>query len=943
MTKLQRHARAAAPLAVVAALLIIFAASCFSAVAPPDYAPKQLMVVLKPDSTDADLQAIANSENMTIVKALPLPNAYLMRWTGQDSVETKMNRTLQYSFVQTASPNHYRRKLTSIPGDPRFSEQWHYTMIKMPQAWDIEQGKDTVVVAVVDDGISLTHPDIMDRLIPGIDVADNDNDPGYMLGAVEAGHGLHVAGTVAATTDNGIGVAGVCWSGVKIMPVKVFSDDAPWTMDDIVMQGLDWAKANGANVVNMSLGGPGYNPAFQAKITELVNAGIVIVAAAGNDGRGPVSYPAAHDGVIAVSAVNRSGLLTTYSNVGPEISVAAPGGEMLYLDDPNGVLSTYWEDDTDTYAFLMGTSMASPHVAGAAAILLSAGVASADVKSLLEISAKPVGASRPNNNYGWGIIDVYKALSTGGAQIIILDPTSGQKYDTMLPRFKLRFLNTKKNTIKIYLGSNVDADGDGIPDDAVSPVIDYANIDSYYNESTGLMDFQLVVRDPQSPTEPLDYPVVARNPLLIDEPLGDRNTTKTYRICVTADPRFGVENKTITSWTLFRVEPRSQPSGLRLASVPYPLIKTATDPKVATQNFFGGNGYKMARWLPASNVYARLNYPSVINDSRASLFPPDAKVYPHDTTASTPPAGLGFWLEMSTTKKLLPDTFVDPLNAYDIPVVAGWNMIGDPFPFKVDWNALMVTYQGKTLTISEAVAAGWLRPALYRYINGSYTYESLPAGTLIPWEGNWVKVLKGTVDDPVVLSVPPVVSQIVTRSSPSSQSTSRLVSDERSDRRNWSINLVAEVGSAKDAQNMIGSSADAMDGCDKADVEAPPSAPRRYVDLSFPHWNWGESSGLYTSDIRAPVGPAKTWYFEVKTDIPNANVRIRWPDMSKAPKDCSLALVDLGSSKRVYLTDAPGYVYRSGPKPGVRKFKLYVSPIDPVRLAMTAAGEKKDR
>ncbi|MDO8587252.1 MAG: S8 family serine peptidase [Armatimonadota bacterium] len=922
MNESRNRQRGRARLLVVAvALLIVCIVPCVSGTLEtmPQYVPNQLMVTLKPGSTSADMQAIADAQGMTILKSVPVPNTYLVKWTRTESVESKATKVLAYPAVQMVSPNHYHRKFASTPNDPRFPEQWHYAMISMPLVWDIEKGKDTVTVAVVDDGISTTHPDIIDRLVPGTDIANGDTDPNYMAGAIEAGHGLHVAGTVAATTDNGIGVAGVCWSGVKIMPVKVFADDAPFTSDDIIIEGLTWARANGANVVNMSLGGATYNAAFQAKVTELINAGIVIVASAGNEYRSPVSYPAAYDGVIAVSAVNRLGVLTSYSNIGPQISVAAPGGE-----PPDGVLSTYWESDTNTYAFLMGTSMASPHVAGAVAILLSSGVAPSDVKAVLELSAKPVGSSRPNNMYGWGIIDVHSALTSGGGKATILEPLSGQKIDTKLPRFKIRMFNAKKSSIKVYLGSNIDIDGDSIPDDASAPIIDSTNIDTYYDESSGIMSFQLAKSG-------VTYPVSARNPLLVDEPLA----TQAYRIAVIADSKSGLGTTGITGWCMFRIQPKSQPAGLRLASVPYPLVKSVTDPRIATQQFYGTNGYKMARWLPTIGAYARLNYSGVISDARASLFPPDSGVHPHSASNVTSPAGLGYWLDFQAQTPLIADTFVDDLDAYDIPVVAGWNMIGDPFPFQVDWNSLMVTYQGRTLTIGEAVTAGWLRPALYRYTTAGYTYESLPGGTLIPWEGNWIRVLKGTAADPMVLSVPPVVSQVVTRNAAVSSGGRLIGNRSTATGADWTISLSVEAGDARDEQNLIGSAPKSTDGYDAADVESPP-VPARFVDLSFPHRDWAGNSGVYAADIRSPLrGPAKVWEFEVKTNLPRADVRITWPDVSSAPETCAFTLQDLQSGKRVSLREATAYVYNSGIKPGTRRFRLSARAGDATRVALT--------
>ena len=924
----------AALLLATVALLILSAGVCLSQTMPL-YAPNEIILTLQAGSGPEEAQRIAQANGMTVAKALILPNTYVLRWnqTRADTVESKIDAVKLDSAVARVYPNYcfYR---SAVPNDPRYPEQWHYELINMPDAWNLEKGKDTVIVAVVDDGISTSHPDITDRLIPGTDIAMGDNDPNYQPGDTWGGHGLHVAGTIGATTDNGIGVAGVCWSGVQIMPVKVFADNSPFCLFSDVSDGCLWAMSHGADVINMSLGGSYPPPGFQDTVDTLVAAGVVVVAAAGNDS-GPVGYPAAFDGVIAVSAVNRDGLLTYYSNFGPEIDIAAPGGEQLTAES-DGVLSTTWEDGQNIYAFFQGTSMASPHIAGVAALLLSAGVRPADVEPILKTYAKPTpaGAARPNDQYGWGVLDAKASLQNTGA-IVVESPTSGQKVNTGLPRVRIHLAVMEKTSVRVYFGLNADANSDGIPDGATTPVIDAANIDKYYNQTSGILEFQFAQRSSTDPTQPVPYPIQPSNLLLIDAPL----TPNTYRVHVSANRSLGVP-ATFRASRTFNIEPRVVQSGLRFISVPCPLPfddgdpLTEEDPKAFTASFLATDDFQMARWLPSQGSYAMMNVPDIISDSRASLFPPDAGVHPHGGARVTPPAGLGFWLRGGDAISLLANGFVDYLSAYDIPLTAGWNMIGDPFPFNVDWNSVLVTYQGRTRTVSDAVALGWLRPALYRYTANGYAFESLPGGMLMPWEGNWIRVLKGSSVDPVVLSIPPIPSHLVPTAS-SLSSTSRLAAAPAG-KDNWTIRLAVTAGTASDNENILGISSRASDGYDPSDVETPPLL-KDYVDLSFPHADWGDNSGLYARDVRSVVaGTGKTWEVDVATDLPNTDVRLMWPDISPVPRDYNLILEDVDSAKRVFMRHRSAYTYNSGPTPGKRHLKLTLEPANATRLVLTS-------
>jgi subtilisin family serine protease len=282
--------------------------------------------------------------------------------------------------------------------------------IGMPEAWQLTTGSRSTVVAVLDTGL---HPHVD---IDGSAVVSPHNMITGTDDVVDGqGHGTHVTGTIAASADNGAGVAGIA-PGVSLMPVKVLADDGSGYFSDTVA-GVDWARTHGASVINLSLGGyltadqaAAYRPAFDAAIA----AGVVIVAAAGNDGANGVSsfYPAAFPGVIAVGSTQIDDSRASYSNAGPHNTISAPGSSILSLSK-----------DGTGYVFMSGTSMATPHVVGAAALLrtLHPDETVAQVTESLCSSSVDLGAPGRDDVFGCGRLDVAAALLLGVPSVD--DPT----------------------------------------------------------------------------------------------------------------------------------------------------------------------------------------------------------------------------------------------------------------------------------------------------------------------------------------------------------------------------------------------------------------------------------------------------------------------------------------------------------------------------------------
>ncbi len=436
-------------LPALAALALLLYGGGFTSVAappddPPDFAPGELLVKARPWVSEATATAAMAAEGASAAERLLGLDVYRVGLPPGVGVAEAADFYERLSWVEFAEPNYYIRA-DVVPDDPCHAtgspcpstQQWYYDLIEAPAAWDITSGSSSIVVAVVDTGVDLDHPDLDGKLEAGaafISCVDDPESPGPdcdffpSLGCSipssnnpndDEGHGTFVAGVVGAETNNGTGVAGTAW-GVRLMPVKVLDCKGVGLTSDVAL-GIAHAAANGADVINLSLGGRRVSPqpcgsTLGDAITNAIGAGAVLVAASGNENVNEVSCPAAHPRVIAVGASGGqsnpdaradcpSESPGCFSNWGPEIDVVAPGVS---------ICSTSWKSGAgSTYACGGGTSFAAPLVSGLAVLILSENPSFGyqEVRSVLCASALDLPDGSTPGWDGCGRIDMEGALT----------------------------------------------------------------------------------------------------------------------------------------------------------------------------------------------------------------------------------------------------------------------------------------------------------------------------------------------------------------------------------------------------------------------------------------------------------------------------------------------------------------------------------------------------
>ena len=927
-------------LKLLAGTIVVGALSSATLAQQAKSVPGEIVVRFSESMTAADAARIVAGSGCEVIRPLAYaPGHYLVGVVGRDkstpstsnlAPDLEIAASLRDGGALSADLNYLRfpkqtapagQKIT--PNDAQYGKQWHYDLIRMPEAWNIQAGKRQIKVGVIDSGVQVDHPDF--KTVSGLSrVVQQDFHTAEPSTGDTMGHGTHVAGTIGASTNNTEGVAGIAgWErqglDVKIISGRVFGSSGGTTSAEIITA-VRWLITQNVDVANFSLGGYGTSTTEEAAFRDLYNGNTVVIAAAGNDATDNdvnPHYPSDYPFVINVTSVGPNRKLSTFSNfAGNKKKIAAPGGALNGnpLDD---VLSTIPGSKYDAFA---GTSMASPHVAGVAALLISAGCPIANVYDALASTAQAAADGPDLKKYGPGILDAYSAVLPFADPDPSVELVGGNGVDRGTTYFHQAPLSVTMSGVSKIVASG-----------AVAPAI---------NEGEVTVEIQTVGRNPstlktyvggRSGSGHFDIPTLAQNDI----------KGKTFTVQVPRDPAesvnlgagqyrivvkvAGVEKNIQFITVVDKVLPR----GRSMVAVPYKLngLSTGTPERA----LFGlAPSFSVARYNPlrASGEQEYSTYADgVINVAMVGVNGPfAARLVTSGTpitfeqsnpSASISPIGNGYWLNidrptvLDTTQLPTPGVSASSPLAVDsvgIKVYAGnggWNMIGAPFLYPVDWNAVSVVADGVAHSLGDAVQLGYISPVLVSYINGDYSYSVAPAGRLEPFQGYWIRTYRD-----VTLVVPPSASQGAGRAAMGNLQ--------------YGLKIGASVKGDRDGENVIAVAQSGKAGVDKFDVNKPPSAGGDVYVRIMDEQNGGNRSLAY--DVRSADTSRKTWNVSVSAMKDNEMVTLSWNKLGNNGRSVRWTIVDLSTGQRMSGGDKSQLQFVSGAAGSTRKFQFIADP-----------------
>lgn len=885
------------------------------------------------------------------------------------------------------------------PNDPYYAgngfQRWHMDMIQMPQAWNIQYGGRAVRVGVVDSGIDPAHPDFKtpdgsgSRIASGRNFYDDDGDAATPIVVDDisdrSGHGTHVAGTVAATTNNSTGVAGVAgWDrgGVSVNLVIARTFGAAFSAPiSGITEGIVWAAQQNIDVMNLSLGIDGIpetaapGPMGQA-IADAINAGVVVVAAAGNsnlngnDRTQNAAFPADFPNVIKVSAVGPTRARASYSNYGGPVAIAAPGGDGAE-GGPDAIWSTWptysvsIAPDARSYYSINGTSMASPHVAGAAALVVAAGItrspnSAQTVKGILQSTAVPLAGDTPNNaggnQFGAGLLNVYGAVSQAvgtyadPAPVLRAVSVPADRKATYYTTFSQVGAQVSISGVNKFLNPTDPANKPSVLTIELRTATEPSVVRAVYTYSTapgGARDFDIAPLQPGEKAgdaiRTITLPPAGSAPIGLNE--GGYNLVA----------RLTYNGTTETASDYFEVRRRVQPAGRSLFAMPFRT--RLADPANSERTVLGPSGFTLYRYdatgaantdpttaangaLDASGDYVAFRTtPGSPDNSAVAGFGAGSVGTPltyllSDPSTSIAPVGVGYWLDVADNRTLNPIGTTVTTEPVAIRLYAarggGWNLIGAPFDFAVNWSGVLVQSStnlgARQYTLAEAVDAGILSGVLVGYDQGQgYVYSVAPFGQLQPFNGYWVQAKQDCV-----LIVPPNPTAVTgaTRAAKGAPSAATTVAATRKATgslvpaiEGWRVRLSASAAGDVDGQNFFGQAKGASAQEDRLDIPKPP-AGAGHAYLRFVSDQADGRKAAYAFDMKPVNGVKQEWTAAVSTDRANADVTLTWDGLGALPKRTRLVLTDTVTGRRIPMDSQSAYTFRAGEAGSTRSFKV---------------------
>ncbi len=941
---------------------LLAAITAFARVGETRVATGQILVRVPAGMSVSDVRALAQRHGCELLRSLSLSGWHVVARTGRDKTVSdepltpELNQTISDISAEPgvhAEPDlmvYPMQAKVTPPNDPRFgAQQWHYEMINMSKAWALQDGDGTrVKVGVVDSGIDALHPDFQINGHSRVVASKDFSGTGSQVDLI--GHGTHVAGTIAASTNNGTGVAGIAgWEkngvGIDLVASRVF--DVGGASSSIVIEGIKYCGDQGCKVINLSLGGESIGPPPQAEIDVINyvrNLGAIVVVAAGNsssDSDGVVkTYPADIPGVLKVTAIGPTRKLSSYSSFGGNVFVAAPGGDGIE-GGPDAVWSTVPTAGSQIigagaggYYSINGTSMACPHVAGVVALLVAAGANEAEVRDAIQSTAQ-IPAGGPNSKlYGPGIVDAYAALKLLNPGLSPVNPTVVDRGVTYLSPVAIRA--RINGTYKMLTGTTT-LKGNQVRQSDV-------NVDVYrVGDSTPVRTFQggrdflipgLLNGDLKTRSFVIDIPSKADNPALrptdpgVDLPDLNLPIGSQYKIVY----RIGTQIGGTQYITLGR---KDIPAGRSMFAMPYVAeLATGTPSTLTKEQLLLGtaSSFSLARYnplrLPSQEDYARYRSNGSVADPSARFVMGSATSGPltydiADPNRSVAPIGVGYWLDVAGSGTSI-DTLrltagradasgIEASNAVAIRIFAsggGWNMVGAPFTFPVEWSSVTVQVDGVNYSLAEAISNGTISPALVGYDaeRRDYVYAIAPDGVLKPFNAYWVRALRDAT-----IIVPP--SQAV-----GSRAAGKPVRGE-----GWAARLIASVAGDQDGQNYFGQIQGASDTEDRLDIVKPPAGSgHAYVRFEQ---KTGTATRSLAFDLRdSSRNERQEWRAAVSSDRSNSDVTLTWEGLRLVPRRYKVTLRDEATGQLIPMQGRASYRYRSGEAGTTRYFQITLEP-----------------